>query len=321
MRLISDRYSDFERSGMRPNWLYLLVLTLLLVSSACSFPSGETDTPAPSPSQEVIQQATATLPAEPTPTPRPLPPDLVESDPFPNAELGLDESVIFYFNQSMDRSSVETAFSGLSGSFSWIDDSTLIFTPDTPLSPATKINLGIDTQARAANGLALVEPISLVYHAVGYLNLSQTVPEQGAMGVDPAGQIVATFNRPIVPLGADQGDLPAAFSLEPDVEGQGEWLNTSTYIFSPQPSLAGGTEYSVHIKDDLVSLDGTPLQIRPPWSFTTAEPNLVSVEPDDGAKDVSLDSTILLRFKRWNADWYLLPGRFSNNSRIISCRQ
>ena len=127
MRLISDRYSDFERSGMRPNWLYLLVLGLLLVSSACSFPSGETETPAPSPSQEVVQQATATLPAEPTPTPHPLPPDLVESDPFPNAELGLDGSVIFYFNQSMDRSSVETAFSGHSGSFSWVDDSTHLF--------------------------------------------------------------------------------------------------------------------------------------------------------------------------------------------------
>ena len=296
MRLISDRSPDFGQSGLRHHCLYLLVFTLMLVSSACSFPSGETESPSPFPSQEVVQQATATFPAEPTPTPRPLPPELVESDPFPNAELSLDGSIIFYFNQSMERPTVEAAFSGLSGSFSWIDDSTLIFTPDTPLSPGTKLNLQFDTQAQATNGLPLVEPISLVYHAVGYLNLAQTVPEQGTEGVDPAGPVVVTFNRPIVPLGADQANLPAAFSLEPEVEGHGEWLNTSTYVFSPEPSLAGGMEYSVRIKEDLVGLDGSPLQIRQPWSFTTAEPNLLSVEPVDGAKDVNLDSTVLLIF-------------------------
>ena len=281
---------------MKNHWLFVLVFTLVLAFSACSFPSGETGTPSPSPSQELVEQATATLPAEPTPTPRPLPPDLVESAPFPNSELGLEDAVVFYFNQSMEPSSVEAAFTGLPGSFSWIDDSTLVFTPETQLSPGAEINLGFNTQAQAVNGLPLVEPISLVFHAVGYLNLAQTVPEQGARGVDPRAPIVASFNRPVVPLGADPESLPAAFSIDPETAGQGEWLNTSTYMFSPQASFAGGTEYSVNIKDDLVGLDGTPLQTHHSWSFITAEPNLIVVKPEDGAWDVNLDSTVLIMF-------------------------
>ena len=142
-----------------------------------------------------------------------IPPDLVESAPFPNSELGLEDSVIFYFNQAMEHSTVEAAFSGLSGRFSWIDDSTLVFTPETPLSPATQIDLGFDTQAQAVNGLSLVEPISLVFQSVGYLDLAQTVPEHGTKGVDPSAPIVASFNRPVVPLGAAPETLPAAFYI------------------------------------------------------------------------------------------------------------
>ena len=298
MRLYFERSSNFVQVVQNNHLVYILVVTLLMFVSACSFPSSKTETPHPSPSQEVIQQPTATLPSNPTPTPRPLPPGLVESDPFPNTELDLEGSVTFYFNQSMDRPSVEAAFSGLPGSLSWIDDSTLSYTPNTPLSPGAQLILGFDTQARATNGLPLVEPISLVYHAAGFINLAQTIPQQGATGVDPASSIAATFNRPIIPLGANQDELPVAFSLEPNVAGHGEWLNTSTYVFTPQTSLAGGREYTVQIETDLIGLDGTPLQNAQSWSFTTAEPSLLAVEPENGARDVSLDATILLTFNQ-----------------------
>ena len=281
---------------MKNHLQVLLVFSLILVLSACSPPSGETGTPLPSPSQEIPKQATATMPPEPTPTARPLPPDLVESAPLTNSELGLDAEVVFHFNQAMERSSVEAAFSGPPGRLSWRDDSTLVYAPETPHSPAEQLHFSFDQQAMAANGLKLVEPINLVFSTVGYLDLGQMVPEPGTRGVAPGGPIVASFNRPVVPLGADPENLPAAFSLEPQASGQGEWINTSTYLFSPQPSLAGGTEYSVRIADDLVSLDGTPLQNQQSWSFITAEPSLLSIEPEDGARDVNLDSAVLLSF-------------------------
>ncbi|MBE9473583.1 MAG: Ig-like domain-containing protein, partial [Chloroflexi bacterium] len=298
MPLRFDQSRDYNLGSLRHYCPYLLVFVLLLVSSACSFPSGETETPTPSPSQEIVERATATFPAIPTPTPQSLPPDLVESDPFPNSEVGLDGSLKFYFNQAMDQTSVEEAFSGLSGRFNWLDDSTLIFTPNQPLTPSAQLDLQFDTQAQAANGLQLVEPINLVYYAVGYLYLTQSLPEDGSTAVEPSSAIVATFNRPVVPLAADQSTLPPAFTLEPNAEGRSEWINTSTYVFSPETSLAGGTEYTVKLNNDLTGVDGSPLQIPQAWSFTTADPRLLSVEPVDGAVNVSLDSDVLLTFNQ-----------------------
>ena len=198
----------------------------------------------------------------------------------------------------MDRASVEDAFSGLSGRFNWIDDATLIFTPETALPPAKQINLQIDTQAQASNGLSLVEPISLVFQSVGYLRLTQNLPEDGSTAADPSSAVVATFNRPVVPLGGEQETLPAAFSLEPAADGRGEWLNTSTYVFYPEPSLAGGTEYTVRLSGDIEGVDGSPLQNRQFWSFTTADPRLITSEPVDGTINTSLDAKILLTFNQ-----------------------
>jgi uncharacterized protein YfaS (alpha-2-macroglobulin family) len=283
---------------MRNPWSYLLVFVLLLVISACSFPSGETETPTPSPSQEIVEKATATIPAIPTPTPQSLPPDLVESEPSPNSEIGLEGSIIFYFNQPMDQTSVEEALSGPSGRFSWNNESILVYKPNQPLNPAEQLNLQIGTQAQAANGISLVEPIDLVYHAVGYLNLAQALPEDGSIDVDPSSAILATFNRPVVPLGANQDTFPTAFTLEPVAEGRGEWVNTSTYMFSPEPSLAGGVEYTARLNGDLTSVNGSPLQIRQAWSFITVDPTLISVEPVESAVNVNLDTGVTLTFNQ-----------------------
>jgi uncharacterized protein YfaS (alpha-2-macroglobulin family) len=298
MPLRFEQWLGIDHGVLKHYGPYFAVLVVLLVFSGCSFPSPETDTPTPSPFQEFEEQPTATFPVEPTPTPQALPPGLVESHPLPNSEVGLEGPVVFYFNQSMDHASVESAFSGLSGRLEWLDDSTLVFTPDRPLTPAKQVNLQFDTQAQATNGLPLIEPISLEYHAVGFLNLAHNLPEDGTAEVDPTAAILATFNRPVVPLGADQTDLPPAFSVEPAAQGHGEWINTSTYAFYPDPALAGGTKYAVQLSNDLAGLDGSPLENSQSWSFTTIAPRLLSVEPSDGSKDVNLDSDILLTFNQ-----------------------
>lgn len=98
MKLRFDQLLGFDRSELGPQLRYSLVVVLLVVLSACSFPTAATNTPLPTSTQEIVPEATATFPVEPTPTPKPLPPDLIESDPFPNSEVGLDSSFIFYFN-------------------------------------------------------------------------------------------------------------------------------------------------------------------------------------------------------------------------------
>jgi uncharacterized protein YfaS (alpha-2-macroglobulin family) len=266
---------------------------LIAISLACSVPfiNEPTATP-PNPT---------TIPATATPTPIPLPPDLVESDPLPGAEISLTEPVTLYFNQSMDRSSVEGALSGeptLSGHIDWIDDATLTFSPDTALLPETSLTININTTAQSTSGMPLIEPISISYNTAGYLQLSQALPEPESFDVDPTSAVVAAFNRPIVPLGADQAALPAAFTIEPDTEGHGEWLNTSTFIFYPDPSLYSGYNYTVRINPDLMSTDGTQLESEYSWSFTTTNPYLISMNPIDGDQGVRLDTGVQLRFNQ-----------------------
>lgn len=297
-------FFDHARSLMREKrrfnhrLLFLLVVVLIFATLACSLPSVATESPTPTTVLPTAAQPSPTTPPLPTATPQPLPPVFVESDPAPNSEVGLDGSITVFFNQPMDRPSVEASFSGLSGQFDWIDDSTLIFSPSAPLAPAQRINLKFDTQAQAGNGLPLVEPVDLAYYAVGDLQLTQGLPEDGSTEVDPSSPVIATFNRPVISLGAEATDLPMAFSLEPEAAGRGEWLNTSTYVFYPEPSLAGGQEYTVQVRDDLTGLGGSSLRSLAAWSFTTAAPNLVSVEPGDGARDISLDADVQLTFNQ-----------------------
>jgi alpha-2-macroglobulin len=277
-----------------------LILSLLIgVSLACAIPGTTQSTPTPpAATQPVLPASTAAPPAPPTPTSQPLPPALVESSPGQRGKVPLGGPVRLYFNQAMDRKSVEAAVSGFSGRFQWADDSTLTFTPDKPFVPDTQVSLTIGESARAANGLELPGPVELVFQTAGVLRLTQRLPEANARAVDPTAAVVASFNRPVVSLGDVSEELPPAFTLEPAVEGRGEWLNTSTYIFYPEPALAGGIRYTILPNPDLTSTDGSELEEAEAWVFTTAIPRLISIEPENEDGTVRLDTDILLTFNQ-----------------------
>lgn len=303
---MSNRTSRFTLRSTRVLLrLVGLLAVILVVTLACSLPflAGETPVPPSATVEEeegaVVVSTTEPPPAPPpTPTPQPLPPSLVESDPSPGFEIPLQGSITFYFNQPMDQASVEAAYGGLAGKFEWADETTVVFSPDEPLSPSTEILLTLDTSARATNGLSLKEPVTLTYKTVGYLRLTQRIPAPGTENVDPTSAIVAAFNRPVVPLGSDPESLSPAILLEPTAEGRGEWINTSTYVFYPEPSLAGGTAYTASLDPELTGVDGSPLAGVDTWSFTTDPPHLLLVEPEDEARDVRLDTDITLTFNQ-----------------------
>jgi hypothetical protein len=278
---------------LRRSPLSLALLALIAAAVACSLPGIGGPTPAPS----TPQATPIPSPALPSPTPRAdLPPALIQADPPPGSEIALQGPITLVFNQPMQRASVEAALRGganLSGRFTWQDDATLTFQPDAPLLPETPFSLEIAETAQAANGKALLAPVSLEYRAVGYLRLTQALPGPGSVEVDPSAAVVAAFNRPVVPLGADPQGLPAAFSLEPAAAGRGEWLNTSTYIFYAEPALSGGTNYTVRLNPALQGLDGAPLEGAElpaaqaqaegrafgSWTFSTALPGVIGYTP------------------------------------------
>lgn len=290
----------------------ILPLLLVALSLACSLPGfGPRSQATPKPPAEANLEPTpapTARPALPTPTAQPLPPAIVESDPPVGAELPLSQPVRLFFNQPMERASVEAALSiqpALAGLFTWNDDATLEFKPGEAYSPDSQISFTLNAGAKAANGIPLSNPVSLEYRTAGYLRVTEEMPQAGAYDVNPTSAVVVTFNRPVVPLGADPTELAPGFTLEPQAQGRSEWLNTSTFIFYPEPPLEGGKTYTVRLNPELRSLDGTPLEVvdeplRPAneWSFITAAPRLVSLSPDPQASALVLDAKFVLEFNQ-----------------------
>jgi hypothetical protein len=241
-------------------------------------------------------------PAIPTPTAyqQALPPRLVETDPPLNTVIGHTSPITFYFNQAMNKSTVESAFAGLpDGTFTWKDEATLVYQPVQAYPPNSELKVTIASSIQTANGFGLQEPIELSFTVADYLRATNILPKQNATDADVQSAVIASFNQPVVPLGADQSSLAAAFSLSPSVKGSGEWINTSTFAFYPEPAMAGGTEYTLSLNPDLKTVTGVGLEggAASAWTFTTSRPRVVSLEPVSDQK-LPLDPEIRLTFNQ-----------------------
>jgi hypothetical protein len=232
--------------------LLLIVFNLLLVVSlACSLPGMFRPSPTSTPTVEPTGSVPVSEVTAPQPPAEPLPPALVETYPPPGAELPLSGPITLYFNQPMDTASVEGALSGqpnLSGHFNWQGNTKVSFTPDAPFLPGSDMALRLDSTARSQQGMALLNPLTLTYRTVGFLELAQVLPEAGSMEVNPTSAVVASFNRPVVPLGAgstpDGSNLPPAFTIGSTTDptprdlGNGSTRALISFILSPRLRVA-----------------------------------------------------------------------------------
>jgi uncharacterized protein YfaS (alpha-2-macroglobulin family) len=274
-----------------PLILNCLLLISLILSSCRSIPN----------LPNFIAQPTATVPPTTAATTGlAAAPALVETNPPQSTVIGHQVPITFYFNQGMNKATVESAISGLpAGTFTWNDEATLLFTPAQPYLPNTKINIEIANSIQSASGFGVTEPIAFSYTVADYLRASNLLPKPNTTDVDVDAAIAVSFNQPVVPLGADPASLSSPFVVQPAIEGKGEWINTSTYVFYPEPSLLGGTEYTVSVNPDLktasgVGLDGSVVNA---WKFLTTRPRVVEVNPSP-EKPIAPDSPIKLTFNQ-----------------------
>jgi uncharacterized protein YfaS (alpha-2-macroglobulin family) len=249
------------------------LLLISLISTSCSGIPNIPNLIAPTPTTNAevntaIQQA--------------YPVALIETDPALDSVIGHQSPITFYFNQAMNKPSVESAMSGLpEGSFTWTDEATLLFTPIQPYPPNTKLAITMESSIQSASGFGITEAIQLSFTVSDFLRATNLLPKANTTDVDASAAIVASFNQPVVPLGADASSLPSAFTILPALAGLGEWINTSTYIFYPDLSMLGGTEYTVSVNADLKTASGVGLDggVVNAWKFVTARPRVVSVSP------------------------------------------
>jgi uncharacterized protein YfaS (alpha-2-macroglobulin family) len=234
------------------------------------------------------------------------PPQVVYSSPVPGEEVTLDGAITVRFDQPMNQASVEEAFAvtpadddaAVGGTFSWPREDTVVFTPAGELKRQQSYRLRIGDAATGQNGQSMSTAVDLELETVGFLEVGQTIPADGVRGVDTDAAITVLFNRPVVPLvtTGQQADLPQPLSLDPPVSGEGEWVSTSIYRFVPDEPLAGATTYTAEVATGLEDVTSGVLEDSYSWRFFTLSPDVVSVEPENGADMVVPTSPITVTF-------------------------
>ena len=270
----------------RPQYFFTALLISLLAIIAMAL---RIDRPAPVLAGPPAMTDQAQTPAGP--------PALAATVPA-NGATWAGEPVQLIFDRPMDSTSATflTVTPELAGVAS-VDGATVLFTPSVQPVPDQRYLFSLAAKAQSADGVALNAPVDLAVVAAGPLQVTSTQPGDLTNDIGVDTPLVVVFNRPVVPLsGLDaQSDLPQPLRIEPAVEGSGAWVNTSMYRFTPTAGWAGATTYAVTV-DGLTGLAGETLAAPVNFSFTTAAPMVVNVEPS--GQQVEPTATIYVDFSQ-----------------------
>jgi uncharacterized protein YfaS (alpha-2-macroglobulin family) len=192
--------------------------------------------------------------------------------------------VALAFDQPMDQASVEAAFAispTVEGAFRWSDNRTLTFAPAEPLERGTRYQVIIDKGAMNVEGTPMEEAARFAFDTVGELVVTQVMPAPGSDELDPITTVTVVFNRPVVPLTtlSRQDELPDPLTFVPPVRGEGEWLNTSIYLFHPDEGFLPATQYKARVAAGLADTTGAVLVEDHEWEFETIRPAVRAVSP------------------------------------------
>ena len=293
----------------RKSWINLVLtffIMMSLVLGACASPTpGEPSArSAPTATLPLTETAPPTETPLPTLTPMPLPPpELLSRSPAPGELLPLDEPLTLTFDQPMDRASVEAAFTispTVEGEFRWDDDRTATFLPAEALDRGRRYQVRLLPEARNAEGEPLEEAIAFDLSTVGYLEVAEVMPAPDSEDLDPDTVLTVVFDRPVVPLVAisRQDELPQPLTLMPPVQGQGEWLNTSVYLFRPDEGLLPATDYKARVAAGLTDTTGAVLAEDHTWTFSTLEPAVVDFWPANNFQYLGPTDVISVTFNQ-----------------------
>jgi len=281
------------------------VFLLLIIAALVFMPGCGTTEPA-----EI--EATPTLSFQAADDGDPLIPRVSSTTPSGGQEMPLDGSIEIIFDQEMDQEATARAWEiigpdgePVEGAITWPQGDTLRFTPAQDLESGTAYTATIGARAESENGVALAEAETFIFSTQGELHISQVFPANRATDIENSAIITVAFNRPVVALqiAEEQAELSTPIEISPALSGQGEWINTSVYVFQPDESLRSSTTYTVSIPAGLSDTGGSALEDSYEWSFTTAAPRIQALEltdwiwnPEDWLTDVPLEQTFSFSF-------------------------
>ncbi len=257
-----------------------------------------TDTPQPPPTLQVEVQ--------------PVGPYIVGQNPPDGQRLGLNPTLEFTFDRDMDPDKTADAFALLDPDnnpvpvkIAWLTPKTFSVKPDSKLNPSTVYKAVFSASAVASDGESLKEEIRVELATIDALGVSQVFPVDGTEQIDPKTNITVIFNHPVVPLQVkeEQKDLPQPLTFLPELNGTGEWVNSSVYVFQPEKPLLSGTNYKVRVEAGLKDTNGESLEQSFSWTFSTRAPLIGSFalkggsyNPPETIENVLLDQAFIVTF-------------------------
>jgi hypothetical protein len=246
----------------------------------------------------------------------PLPPQVMGTNPEGGSEISANGVIQIHFDQPMDQNTTSTAWSLLdsngapvTGTVSWPAPDMLQFSPSESFTPGANYQGILSDEATSTQKIPLNDTFSFDIKVASNLMISQVFPADGAVEVENNAVLTVIFNRPVVPLMTveDQGTLVQPLQISPPVAGNGEWLNTSVYVYHPEEAFASSTTYNVSVAAGLQDTIGSKLQETYQWQFTTIAPSIDSYgiagptnayNPEDNYSDVRLESYFLINFRQ-----------------------
>ena len=225
---------------------------------------------------------------------------VVDVQPSPAGPLGLRDTVTFWFNRRVDCAAAEAALSwqpATRGQLS-CDEYSLSFQPLGTYQRDQRYTFRLHTPLAAKDGAPLLDAFQVAYTTVGFLHIAEAFPQPGSLRAPVDSAIRVAFDAPVVPLtlSTDTQALPQPLRLSPAVEGDGEWVNSALYVYTPAQALDGATEYTVTISADLAAVDGAVMAGAETWSFLTAPPTILAIDPLPGSAELILNPRIQVRF-------------------------
>ncbi len=226
-------------------------------------------------------------------------PQVIAQNPIAGQRLDLSGTIQFTFDRGMNRDKTAKAFSllgpddkAVAGKSSWLDARTFVFTPDSKLESATIYRGVFSTSATTLDGTSPADAIELSFTTTEGLEVGQVFPAADAEDIDPKTNITVIFNHPVVPLTIkeEQKNLPQPIELSPQVAGQGQWVNSSVYVFQPDEALLSGIRYTVRVGAGLKDTNGNTLDKSFVSQFATRAPAVASFALKNGQQNPKLDN-------------------------------
>lgn len=175
------------------------------------------------------------------------------------------------------------------------------FKPSAPLPLGTTLDFVVQKGAMQASGIPIAKDITYTFSVEGAPTVVSRLPAPESVAIPTDAVVSIVFDRPMVPLTTVYTKQSIQFNnwpitISPAIEGNWNWLGTSTVEFRPANNFMTATEYTVTVPNTFTDLNGDAIADSYAWSFSTKRPKVVDAEPFNGYSLAAKDTEVVLEF-------------------------